>query len=54
MGSSKDPLGKKAPSAESLNELMELLLKLNAKIRERISPRRKKEETNAAPYRSAP
>lgn len=47
MGSSKDPLGKKAPSADSLNELMELLLKLNAKIREKISPRRKKEETDA-------
>ena len=47
MGSNKEPLGKKAPSAESLNELMELLLKLNAKIREKISPRRKKEKTNA-------
>jgi hypothetical protein len=44
MGSSKEPLGKKTPSAKSLNELMELILKLNAKLRERISPRRKKEE----------
>jgi len=42
--SRKEPLGKKAPSAKSLNELMELLLKLNAQLREKISPRRKKEE----------
>ncbi len=45
--SSKEPLGKKAPSAKSLNELMELLLKLNAKLREKISPRRRKEEPGA-------
>ena len=45
--SSKESLGKKDPSAETLNELMELLLKLNAKIREKIAPRRKKEETGA-------
>jgi len=43
--SSKEPLGKKTPSAKSLNELMELLLKLNAKLREKISPRGKKDET---------
>jgi len=45
--SSKESLGKKTPSAKSLNELMELLLKLNAKLREKISPIRKKEETGA-------
>ena len=45
--SRKEPLGKKAPSAKSLNELMELLLKLNAQLREKISRRRKKEETGA-------
>ena len=37
--SSKDPVKKGAPSARSLRELMELILKLNAKIREKISPR---------------
>ena len=37
--SSQDPVKKGAPSARSLRELMELVLKLNAKIRERISPR---------------
>ena len=45
--SRKEPLEKKAPSPKSLNELMELLLKLNAQLREKISPRRKKEETGA-------
>ena len=45
--SSKEPLGKKTPSGKSLNELMELLLKLNAKLREKISPRGKKEATGA-------
>ena len=40
MGESrKDPVKKGTPSARSLRELMELVLKLNAKIRERISPR---------------
>jgi hypothetical protein len=42
--SSKEPLGKKTPSSKSLNELMELLLKLNAKVREKISPRGKRDE----------
>jgi hypothetical protein len=37
--SGKDPLPKGAPSARSLRELMDLLLKLNSKIREKISPR---------------
>ena len=45
--SSKEPLGKKTPSSKSLNELMELLLKLNAKVREKISPRGKKDEAGA-------
>jgi len=42
--SNKDPVKKGAPSARSLRELMELVLKLNAKIREKISPRPPKEE----------
>lgn len=45
--SNKEPLGKKAPSDKSLNELMELLLKLNGKIRKQISPRRMREEPEA-------
>jgi hypothetical protein len=47
MGQSSQEAGKKGPSAKSLNELMELLLKLNAKLREKISPRRRKEESEA-------
>lgn len=39
--SSKEPLGRKNPSAKSLRELMELLMKLNAELREKISTRRK-------------
>jgi len=35
------------PSTQSLTELVNLLLKLNSKIREKISPRRK-EETKGA------
>jgi hypothetical protein len=38
---------RKDPSARSLNELVDLLLKLNSKIREKISPR-SKEETKGA------
>jgi hypothetical protein len=41
---SKDPLDKKRPSAKSLNELMDLLGKLNAKLREKISPYKKEED----------
>lgn len=41
---SKDPLDKKRPSAKSLNELMDLLGKLNAKLREKISPRKQEED----------
>lgn len=37
----------KEPSARSLTELVDLLLKLNAKIREKISPRRKGETKGA-------
>ena len=42
--SRKDPGKKGDPTARSLRELMELLLKLNSKIREKISPRSPKEE----------
>ncbi len=46
MGESrKDPIKKGDPAARSLRELMELLVKLNSKIREKISPRPRKEET---------
>ena len=44
---SKEPSGGKTPSAKSLNELMDLLLKLNAQLREKISPSRKKGELEA-------
>ena len=37
----EEPSGKKAPSAKSMNELINLILKLNEKLRERISPRKK-------------
>jgi hypothetical protein len=40
------PSGKE-PSARSLTELVDLILKLNAKIREKISPRRKGETKGA-------
>ena len=42
----EEPAGKKNSSAKSLNELMSLLMKLNAKLREKISPSNKK---NIAP-----
>ncbi|MDO8955344.1 MAG: hypothetical protein Q7W38_00625 [Deltaproteobacteria bacterium] len=42
--SSKESLGKKTPSTQAINELMELLGKLNAKLREKIAPRRNKED----------
>jgi len=43
----KESPGKKAASDKSLNELMELLLKLNAQLREKVSPRRRKDEPGA-------
>lgn len=42
--SGKETARRKEPSAKSLNELMELLLKLNGQLRDKISPHRKKEE----------
>ena len=42
--SSKDPLEKHEPSAKALGELMDLFLKLNSKLREKISPRPKEEK----------
>jgi len=39
----KKPSGKKMPPAKSLNELMKLLMKLNAKVREKFSPGNEKE-----------
>ena len=47
MGPRKEPRGKRAPSAESLKELMDLLLKLNAQLREKIAPRRKEKGPEA-------
>jgi len=46
MKSSQDPSDDKDLSAKSLQELVRLLLKLNARLREKVSARRKKE--NAA------
>jgi len=40
----EESLGKRAPSPKSLNELMNLLIKLNAKLREKISPAMGKKE----------
>jgi len=40
----KEPSRKEKPSAKSLNELMNLLMKLNAKLREKISPAPKNKE----------
>ena len=45
MESFKEPLGKKTPSPKSLNELLSLLMKLNAKIREKVSPSSRKKES---------
>jgi len=39
----KEPAEKKDSSTKSLNELMNLLMKLNAKLREKISPSKKKD-----------
>jgi hypothetical protein len=43
MEPSQDAFEKKDASAKSLNELLNLLLKLNAKLREKIYPLKKKE-----------
>ena len=40
----KESPEKKTPSDQSLNELMELLLKLNAQLRENVPPRKKNQE----------
>lgn len=40
----KEPSRKKSPSTKCLNELMNLLMKLNAKLREKIAPPRAKKE----------
>ncbi|MBU1206899.1 MAG: hypothetical protein KKH04_08240 [Proteobacteria bacterium] len=42
----KEPPGEKNSSTKSLNELMNLLMKLNAKLREKIAPAKK---NNIAP-----
>jgi len=39
----KKPSEKKTPSGRSIGELMELLMKLNSKLHEKIAPRSKKE-----------
>ena len=43
----KEPSRKKSPSTKSLNELMNLLMKLNAKLREKFSPPPQKKENGA-------
>jgi hypothetical protein len=40
----KEPSSRNVPSDKSLNELMNLLMKLNAKLKEKISPPNKKKE----------
>ena len=45
----KEPVGKKDSSDKSLDELMNLLMKLNAKLREKIVPSMKK---NIAPEKT--
>jgi hypothetical protein len=40
----KEHSRKKVPAAKSLDELMNLLMKLNAKLKEKISPPNKKKE----------
>ena len=45
--STKDPAEKREPSAKALGELMDLFLKLNSKLRERIFPRPKEEKGKA-------
>jgi len=40
----KEPSRKNSPSNKSLKELMDLLMKLNAKLREKISPAPTKKE----------
>ena len=42
MDNFKEPSGEKAPSPKSIHELMNLLMKLNAKLREKIPSSRKK------------
>jgi hypothetical protein len=44
----KEPPRKKEPSTKSLSELMNLLMKLNARLREKFSPPPKKKENGAA------
>jgi hypothetical protein len=46
MEPSQDAFEKKDASAKSLNELLNLLLKLNAKLREKIYPPKKNENTS--------
>jgi len=43
----KEPPRKKEPSTKSLSELMNLLMKLNAKLREKFSPPPNKKENGA-------
>jgi hypothetical protein len=45
--SGKDPVEKHETSAKALGELMDLFLKLNSKLREKISPRPKEEKGKA-------
>jgi len=44
MKSPQDPYDDKNPSAKSIEELVHLLMKLNAKLREKMSARRRKEK----------
>jgi hypothetical protein len=43
MEPSRDPFEKEDPSPKSIHELLDILLKLNAKLKEKIRPPKKKE-----------
>ena len=43
----KEPSRKNSPSAKSLDQLMNLLMKLNDKLREKIAPSRAKKENGS-------
>ncbi len=47
MEKANESSGKKTPSSRSMNEVMNLILRLNDKLREKISPRKKGKKLDA-------
>jgi hypothetical protein len=47
MEKANESSGKKTPSSRSMKEIMNLILKLNDKLKERISPRKKTKDPEA-------